>query len=146
MKRIWLLICLALFAPIFVHKAHAQTDYVFSSIQCDPVSCQEEGPPETSGSVAVGFVGYCTGDIVPVLSIGAKVYMENCSTFYIPFALVETSKTEYLDDCGDAYYVSYETPSAEIQNLDGITVFNLSATYGCDGSESSPITIGTKPC
>jgi hypothetical protein len=145
MKRIWLLLSFAIFTATFVHIARAQ-DLVFSSYQCDPTSCKEEGVTGTDGSASVSFIGYCTGDIVPVLSFGASASIENCSSFYTPVALVEVSETEYRGDCGDLYYVSYETPFAEVLNLAGITVFSLSATYGCYGSESSPIRQGTKPC
>jgi hypothetical protein len=139
MKKIWLLLSFAAFSTTFTQIAHAEENLVFSSYQCDPISCNEEGVTGTNSSASVSFVGYCTGDIVPVLSFGASAAIENCSSFYTPIATVEVSKTEYLDDCGDPYYVSYETPFAEVLNLAGITVFSLSATYGCDGSESSPI-------
>jgi hypothetical protein len=148
MKPIWSLLCSLFLAATFATSLHAQ-DLVFTSIQCDPTSCQEEGPAETQCDVTVDFIGYCTGDIVPVLAVNAQAVIGKpvaCQTPYIPFALVETSKTQYLDDCGRPYYVSYVTPNAEIINVLGITVFHVDAAYGCDGSETAPIVVGTKPC
>jgi hypothetical protein len=70
MKKIWLLLSFAAFSTTFTQIAHAEENLVFSSYQCDPISCNEEGVTGTNSSASVSFVGYCTGDIVPVLSFG----------------------------------------------------------------------------
>jgi hypothetical protein len=148
MKRIWLLLCSAAFAAVLAPTAHAQ-NYLFSSFQCDPTSCQEEGPAETQGSVLVNFNGTCTGGVLNGISGSAEITIgvpTACKTPYIPLATVETSETEYLDDCGDPYYVDYVTGTAEVISPTGGTVLNISGTSGCDGSTSGPTTIGTKPC
>lgn len=150
MKQVWLLACSISFSVAFAQTAHAKTDYVFSSFQCDPLSCQEEGPAETIGSVQVSFNSTCTGGAIGGLNGSAKITIgipNACKTPYIPFAIVETSQSEYLDDCGDPYYVDYVTETGEvISPLTGATVFNLSNSAGCDGSITSPVVIGNKPC
>ena len=129
--------------------AHAQADLVFTSFQCDPVSCVEQGPAETQGDVTVNFVGYCSGTIVPVLAVNAQTVIGvpvPCKVPYIPYALVQTSQQEYLDDCGVPYYIDHVTPNAELFTAGETLVFHVDATYGCDGSQTSPIVFGTKPC
>lgn len=61
-KTIALLLFLA--AALLTPRAHA-TDFVFSSFQCDPVSCTERTPePVLMGTVSVTFSGVCTGGAV----------------------------------------------------------------------------------
>jgi hypothetical protein len=149
MKNIWLLACLVAVVMLAPQPAHAQVDYVFSYFQCDPSSCQETGPPETIGSVLVSFNGTCTGGAIAGLNGSAKITIgvpKACSTPYVPYALVETSESEYLDDCGAPYYVDYVTETGEVFSISGITVVNISNTSGCDGSITSPVVIGKKPC
>jgi hypothetical protein len=149
MKHTLLMLCSAAFFALFAQAATAQTNYVFSYFQCDPSSCQEEGPAETQGGVLVSFSSTCTGGAVPGLSGKAAITIGTpgaCKTPYIPYALVETSATQYLDDCGDPYTVNYVTEIGEVFSVLGVTVFNISNSAGCDGSIQSPVVIGTKPC
>jgi hypothetical protein len=150
MKKLWMPLCLVVLTTTLTPKVHAQTDYVFSYFQCDPTSCEEEGPAETQGSVSVSFTSTCTGGAVGGLngSASIKIGIPNaCKTSYIPYALVRTSETEFLNDCGDPYYVAYVTETGEVFNpATGATVFNLSSSAGCDGSTTSPVSVGFKPC
>jgi hypothetical protein len=149
MRTAGLLLCAALFAAFFPQTGHAQTNYEFSYFQCDPLSCVEIGPPETIGSVLVSFNSTCTGGAIGGLNGSAKITIGipgACKTPYVPHALVETSRTEYLDDCGDPYYVDYVTETGEVFSVSGITVVNISNESGCDGSITSPVVIGKKPC
>jgi hypothetical protein len=131
-------------------NAHAQSNKEFSSFQCDPTSCSEEGPAETSGSVFVSFTSTCTGGVVAGMNGNAKVTIgPGCHSLYIPYALVQTSTTELYnnDTCpATTYYVSYVTPNAEVFNVFGTVVFHTESTTGCDGSTTGLTVIGTKPC
>jgi len=127
----------------------AQTNYQFSYFLCSPSTCQEEGPAEKNGSVLVSLNSDCTGGVIGGINKNIEVLIANCSVPYIPYALIQRSTTEYYDEgtCPPtAFYVDYASFNAEIFTAGGVVVYHGDVTYGCDGSESGPTNIGTKPC
>lgn len=138
------------FGCCLLHGAPARaTDFVFSSFQCDPISCQETGPLATISSAFVSVDSTCTGGVVPGFN---KTVLANvgtpgeCMIPYQPFALVEKITSTLLDDCGDPYDVDTMRTSAEVFDSPGHVVFSLQAEFSCDGGEGSPTQFGSKPC
>ncbi len=130
-------------------RVEAQTNYQFSYFQCSPLSCEEEGPAEENGNVLVSLNSDCTGGAIAGINKNLEVLIANCRVPYIPYALIEKSTTEFYDDdtCPPTtYYVDYAAFNGEVFTAGGVVVYNVSVSYGCDGSQSSPITFGTKPC
>ena len=69
------LIILGLLAAhvLLTPSAQAQTpDFIFSSFQCDPSSCEETGPLSTTGSAFVSVDSTCTGGAIPL--VGTKEF------------------------------------------------------------------------
>jgi hypothetical protein len=151
MKRITMLCSFAAVLLLAPH-AHAQTNYVFSYTQCNPLSCEELGPYERQGSVFVSFNGTCTGGIVTGIKANAGIQIGSngvCSLPYQPYALIKTSilELENRDACPPYFYdVSYVTETVEIYNLLGTTVYYYAATQGCDGSITGATVLGKIPC
>jgi hypothetical protein len=145
MKPIIFVLFLGLVPLTLAPPASAQS-YLFSTLQCDPLSCVEEGPPETNGIVSVDFTSTCTGGLIAGINLDVTTQISNCNVPYIPYAQVQTSRTQYLDDCGDPFLVDYATFNAEVFTGGGVVVFHLETTYGCDDSQSGPTTFGTRPC
>lgn len=143
------LIILGLLAAhvLLTPSAQAQTpDFIFSSFQCDPSSCEETGPLSTTGSAFVSVDSTCTGGAIPGLNKRVLATVANCSLPYQPFALVESFRTELLDDCGDPYFVDTMRTTGEVFNFIGSVVFNIQIEFSCDGGEGSPTVFGEKPC
>jgi hypothetical protein len=140
MKLITLLcsVTMVLLLALVPPRAHAQTNFEFSYTQCDPTSCQEEGPLATQSSAFVSFTGYCTGGVLPGINATAsiKVGVPNaCRLPYYPYALIQTSTTGIYnsDACPPyEYYVSYVTTNGEVFNLVGIVVYHADASAGCE--------------
>jgi predicted outer membrane repeat protein len=145
MKRLMILLCFSASVTTLAPQAQA-TDFIFSYFLCSPTSCAEEGPAEKSGSVLVSYNSTCTGGAIGGYDGDVEVVLANCAVPYIPYALVQTHRTQYLDDCGYPYYVDYVTPNGEVFNASGTVVFHIDITYGCDGSKTNQTTFGTKPC
>jgi len=127
----------------------AQTDYVFSQFSCIPTSCVEEGPPEKTGTASVVFGSTCTGGVTPGINFVIQTFLENCKAPYIPYAsaTVTSQQLENSDACPPYFYtVDYVTATSEIFTALGVASFYTDTTLGCDGSETAPITFGTKPC
>ena len=136
-------------SALFCRPAGAQTNYQFSSFQCDPLSCSEEGPPMKSGHVSADLNSTCTGGAISGINKSITVTLANCSVNYIPYVLIQKSTTEFYDDntCPPtAYYIDYATFNGEVFTVGGVVKYHSETTYGCDGSESGPTNLGTKPC
>jgi hypothetical protein len=125
-------------------KTATAQNYEFSSYQCSPSACQLLGPATKSGGVTVTFSGTCTGGAVTSISTFASTYISNCTVAYQPFAKMQISDTE-VSQC-PAVWVSYVTPWDEVFTVGGVVVFSQYLTFGCDGSKTGTVKIGTKPC
>jgi hypothetical protein len=149
MKKLIALFVFAMGASFLVPAAQG-TDFVFSSFQCDPVSCIETtAVPVTQGSVSVSFNGTCTGGVVAGIEAfaTAQVGIPNpCQSPYTPRAQISINEQELLDDFGCTYLVDTEINRFDIFDASGINVFNNSSGSSCDGSTTGPFTAGTRPC
>jgi hypothetical protein len=150
MKPILIILGLLSAHILLVPSAHAQApDFIFSSFQCDPTLCQETGPLSTVSSAFVSVNSTCTGGVIDGLNktITTNVGIPTaCILPYTPFALVESFRTELLDDCGDPYFVDTMRLTGEVFSFIGSLVFNLQVEFSCDGGEGSPTVFGEKPC
>jgi hypothetical protein len=134
---------------LFAPAAHAQ-DFVSSSFQCDPLSCEERTPfPVLQATVNVTFDGTCTGGAVGGIESFATAFVglpDPCPVPFTPIARIEVSTADLLNDFGCIYFVDTVTESAEIRDALGNTVFFKSSGASCDGGLTGPVTFGTKPC
>ena len=125
----------------------AQTNYEFSYFNCNPTSCEIEGPAAKNSSVTVTLQSGCTGGIVSTIDTFATAFVANCTVPYIPYAYMQNTSTELYDDTTcSSYWLDYATPNAEVFTAGGVVVWHNAVTYGCDGSTSGPTSIGSKPC
>jgi hypothetical protein len=140
----------ALACSLLPSVAQAQTNFIFSSFQCDPGSCKNQTTaPVFQGTVTVTFNGTCTGGAVAGIEAFATSFVGvpgPCEVPYTPFAQVEVSRETLLDDFGCPYDVDTETNIADVLDVLGNVVFNTSSSTSCDGSTSGPFTVGTRPC
>src|SRR5262245_12712151 len=107
--------------------AHA-TDFVFSSFQCDPLSCINRTPfPVFQGSASVSFDGTCTGGAVAggihLLASAVIGIPIPCSTPYTPEAKASKQTIELLDDFGCEYSVDTVLNVVTVYDAFGINVF-----------------------
>lgn len=134
---------------LFVPAAHAQ-DFVFSSFQCDPLSCDERTPfPVFQATVNVTFDGACTGGVVGGIESFATTFVglkAPCPVAFTPIAHIEVDRSSQLDDFGCIFFVDTVTESSEITDILGNTVFFKSSGASCDGGLSGPFSAGIKPC
>src|ERR1051325_10398334 len=131
---------------LFVPPAHAQ-DFVFSSFQCDPLSCDARTPfPVFQATVNVTFDGTCTGGVVGGIDSFATTFVNECPVPFTPIAHIEVSTAELEDDFGCIFVVDTVTESSEVQDVLGNTVFFKSSGASCDGGLSGPFSAGIKPC
>ena len=140
---------LFVFVVIAFVPSRAQTNYVFSSYQCDHSSCVEIGPYAKTESVSVTFHGVCTGGIIGGIEAEASTTLLNCTVPYSPTASTEPFSEEYEDDdvCPPVVYtVDYVTPISAIYNSAGTAVFTEYYTSGCDGSGTTTTKEGSHPC
>lgn len=138
---------LFVFIAVASLPSKVQTNYQFSYFVCDPTSCEEEGPAETTGYVLVSPNSDCTGGAIDGINKDIKISLDKCSTAYIPYAYIQKTSTEYYDDDTCTYYwVDYAAFNGEVFTSGGVVVYHLDTSYGCDGSESGPVTFGNKPC
>jgi hypothetical protein len=141
-------ILLCVFVP---SHAHAQTNFVFSSFQCDPVSCESRTSiPVFQATVNVDFIGTCTGGAVPGIEAFATAFVgspEPCQVPYTPVASVVVSTQEMTDDFGcNPFFVDTETTNADVLDVLGNPVFHKSSSASCDGGTSGPFSVGARPC
>jgi hypothetical protein len=147
MKYIVMMLSLISMAFTVTQNA-AATDYAFTYFQCIPGSCQDETLPTVVGSATVFFESACSGGVVNGINGSVSMTIGTptaCHAPYIALALVQTSRTELLDDCGVPYFVDYATESGEIFNASGVVVYYNAVTTGCDNSESTTVH-GSRPC
>jgi hypothetical protein len=150
-KNIAFLFSLAVACVALPNSAHAQTNFVFSSFQCDPLSCTATTPvPEFQAQVSVDFIGTCTGgavgtiESVAVAVVGATA---PCLAPYTPVATNTVTTEEFLDDFGcNPFFVDTVTASADILDFFGNPVFHKSTGFSCEGGTSGPFVVGTIPC
>jgi len=141
----WLINIVAIVTALssFSHAQNAQ----FTYFQCSPTSCEEEGPPSTTESVEVELASTCQSGLN--IDKTLTVTLLNCSVPYIPYALIQRSRTTYYDDTGctpKTYNVDYATFNAEVFTGGGVVVYHQEFTDGCDGSIGGPTTFGAYPC
>jgi len=150
MKRMLVSICFLAVLGLFVPAARAQTNFIFSSFQCDPSSCIDETPiPVFQGLALVTFDSTCTGGAITGISGRAKAVVGDigqCRDPYTPHAEIDRYRSTYLDDCGNPYSVDSETEIAEIKNAGGAIVFLDEAGVSCDGGTTGPTSNGSRPC
>jgi len=149
MKLLFLLVVVAWVVPLSAQTT-TSNDMIFSSRQCDPVSCVETAGPSTQTESLVSFNGVCTGTQVPE-GINDYILVEigepnACNAAYFAHSEVDIIRTELLDDCDDPYYVDTARFTGEVWNLAGGVVYHGEEDLGCDGGESSPTAFGEKPC
>jgi hypothetical protein len=71
-------------------SAQAQTpDFIFSSFQCDPSSCEETGPLATTSSAFVNVDATCTGGVIPGLNKRVLATVADCN---LPYSRLRSSK------------------------------------------------------
>jgi hypothetical protein len=130
-------------------RAKAQ-DFVFSSFQCNPSSCENRTPfPVLQGSVTVTFQGVCTGSVVEGIQSFATAFVgapQSCSEPFTPVARIVVSESEFLDDFGCPFLVDTVTENADVLDIFGDTVFHKESGAACDGSTTGPFAVGTRPC
>jgi hypothetical protein len=130
------------FTVLGTHRAHAQAyGYYLVNFQCDPVSCEEQGPTATESYAEVQYYGDCAlpdGGDAPLDGRSEAFVGINgpCSVPYYPIASAWTSSGTLFDANGDPYNVDYVTSIAEIFAASGTIVDYNSGTFGCDGSVS----------
>lgn len=134
---------------LFTPAAHAQ-DFVFSSFQCDPLSCEERTPfPVFQATVNVTFDGTCTGGAVGGIESFATTFVglpNPCPVPFTPIARIQVDTARLLDDFGCLFFVDTVTESSEVQDVIGNPVFFRSTGASCDGGLTAPLSAGTKPC
>lgn len=138
-----------------VPSAHAQSpDFIFSSFQCDPISCVNELPPTLQGEVTASFNGTCTGGAIGGIEGFAKSQVgvtptgesAPCSTPYIPRVAFVVHRSELLDDFCDVYSLDTVTESADVLDPLRDLVFHREISSSCDGGVTPVARIGTQPC
>jgi len=153
MKIILVAFGLCLACILFAPSAHA-TDFVFSSFQCDPVSCQDSGIFDVVSEASVSVDAFCTGSGIEFHKlVKAQVgidpvtgEVEPCNSPYEPKALVERHTTELVDDFGCPYNLDTMRLSAEIFDSLGGIRWSAQQEFSCDGGEGAPTVFGTRPC
>lgn len=129
-------------------QAVAQSGYVLTSFHCIPSVCEDQGPPATTSSATVVFDAQCShaGAVTQSFSGQVNVFVQNCSTAYVPFAKVETYRTTHLDDCGSPYDVDTLRESGEVFSASGAVIYHASQEVSCDGGTTGTTIFGQKPC
>lgn len=152
MKKSFVVIAMtAFFAVVGTAKASAQNyGYYIVSFQCDPISCEEQGPTATTSYAETLFYVTCSPPDAPDFDIdsGAEAYVgipTPCNAPYTPVASIATSTSDFLDDNGQEYQVWYVNSIAEIFTASGQIDNYGQADWGCDGSYATYGT-GAKPC
>lgn len=148
MKNLLGLFCF-LAGAAFLPPTSRATDFVFSSFQCDPTSCQEQTVPVVAGTAFVSYDATCTGGAVPGFSGSAKSQVGvngPCNSLFIAQAQVQQSTTTQLDDFGCPFNLSTATAIAQILTPLGVPVFTDTFSVSCDGGISGPTNNGERPC
>lgn len=157
MKTLALICFLGFAAVLFAPSAHAQSspDFIFSSFQCDPLSCDNRLGPTFEGSVSATFDGVCTGgaiggiesEISAVIGIDPVTGLPApCTSAYIARAAFETSRKEELDDFCEPFLIDTVTSIGEILNFVSTPVWHKELSASCDGGTTGITTFGTRPC
>lgn len=136
------IIVLSLFAP----RAHA-TDFLLTSLQCDPSSCVEQTLPTVAGSAFVSYNASCTGSISFEGSASSKLGIDGpCNNPFIARARVTTSTKTELDDFGCEFEIDSVTAIGEVLTPLGVVIFQSQAGASCDGGVFGPTNNGEAPC
>jgi hypothetical protein len=145
------LVFIATSAVLIAPVVQAQTSsFLFSSFQCDPLSCKEQTLlPVFVGTASVSFTSSCSGGAVSGLegdTISRVGVPTACSTALTPRASVETFRTEHLDDCGIPFFVDTVRQNSDVLDALGDVIFHKDLEASCDGGTGGPIVVGEKPC
>jgi len=135
-------------------QAQSSPDFIFSSYQCDPVSCVNELPPTVEGQVTASFNGQCTGGAIGGIEGFAKSQVgitptgesAPCSKPYIPHVSFEVHRSQELNDFCEVYSLDTVTENADVLDAFRNLVFHREISSSCDGGVSPVERIGTQPC
>ena len=131
-------------------RSKGATDYVLSSLQCNPLSCDERTPfPVFQGSVFVSYDATCTGG--KVSSISGRAFSqigvpEACPTPYTPHAQIKTKSTLLMDDFGCVYEVDSIIEIAEVFDASGSLILHEDTSVSCDAGTGPVFIVGNRPC
>lgn len=156
MKHMLFVLCVGVAIIVLSPFAHAQAspDFIFSSYQCDPISCVNELPPTVEGQVTASFNGQCTGGAIGGIEGFAKSQVgitptgepAPCSKPYIPRVSFEVHRSQELNDFCEAYSLDTVTENADVLDALRNLVFHREISSSCDGGVTPVERIGTQPC
>jgi hypothetical protein len=135
------------FVMIF-YPQHAQAqDQIFTVFACIPGSCVDSVGPVSQGIATVIANAECSTGISlneQVLSvIGSR---GPCLSLYFANADAQRVREQSVDICGIGYFLDKLQMNGSISFIPGIPEFDELVEFGCDGTESGPITDGEVPC
>ncbi len=107
-----------------------------SSVQCDPVRCEEAAYvyPYTSGFVETDIYGQCYNGRMPS-AVGA-VDAYNCSTWIYLESWAGVTSAQYLDDFGRLYTVEGVKASADAYHPSKGIYWSMYEDRDCQGGHS----------
>jgi hypothetical protein len=153
-----LVFCIGLGVLLFASSARAQNpppNFIFSSFQCDPLSCDNRSLPTVEGTVFATFDSTCTGGAVGGIQaemttiIGIDPVTGQPSPCHVPLvarAAFEVFRTEELDDFCEPFLLDTVRQISEVLGPLGVFLWHKELSASCDGGGTGVFVAGTRPC
>ena len=144
-----------LFLPAPARAQNPPPNFIFSSFQCDPLSCDNRSLPTVEGTVFATFDSTCTGGAVGGITaevttiIGVDPVTGQPSPCHSPFvarAAFEVIRTEELDDFCEPFLLDTVRQISEVLTPLGGFVWHKELSTSCDGGNTVFSTVGVRPC